>query len=142
MAKQKAESREGMTMISLSLPRELHRRLNVTAFDHDMAAQELIRRALVDYLDRLERKNGEADQALVDARRVERVLGACNGVVPIAGHHTQPCALPHGHGGRHKSAGELPRKVVINVKHQPADSSERLRRVLAAKDPSNTGGKP
>ena len=47
-------------MISLSLPRAVHRRLNVAALDHNMAAQELLRRALIDYLARLERKSGRA----------------------------------------------------------------------------------
>ncbi len=54
--KLKAESREGMVVTTVALQRDLHRRMTIAALDANMATAELIRRAITEHLDRLERK--------------------------------------------------------------------------------------
>jgi predicted transcriptional regulator len=56
MAKQRAESREGMIVTTIALDRELHRRIAIAALDANKASAQLIRDAIEDYLDRHERK--------------------------------------------------------------------------------------
>jgi predicted transcriptional regulator len=56
MAKQRAESREGMIVTTIALDRELHRRIAIAALDSNKAAAELMRVAIEEYLDRHERK--------------------------------------------------------------------------------------
>jgi predicted transcriptional regulator len=56
--KARAESREGHVTITVSLPPDLHRRLNLAAINQNVAGQELVRRALGEFLDRLEKRTG------------------------------------------------------------------------------------
>jgi predicted transcriptional regulator len=54
--KARAESREGHVTITVSLPPDLHRRLNLAALTPNVAGQELVRRAIAEHLDRLEKR--------------------------------------------------------------------------------------
>lgn len=50
--KRRAESREGMIVMSVALPRKLHRELAIAALDEHAASNELMRLAIREYLNR------------------------------------------------------------------------------------------
>jgi predicted transcriptional regulator len=50
--KKRAESREGMTVTTVALPRDLYRRLAVAAIEENAAVTELVRQAVAEWLDR------------------------------------------------------------------------------------------
>jgi predicted HicB family RNase H-like nuclease len=50
MSKKRAKSREGMIILSVALPPELHRKLALAALDERASMNELIRLAVADYL--------------------------------------------------------------------------------------------
>jgi hypothetical protein len=56
MSKRKAQSREDHVLTTVSLPRQLHRRLAFAAIEDGWAIAEIIRTAVADWLDRRERK--------------------------------------------------------------------------------------
>ena len=49
-----------MVVTTVALQRDLHRRMTIAALDANMATAELIRRAVTEYLDRLEKRTGGA----------------------------------------------------------------------------------
>lgn len=50
--KRRAASREGMVIMSVALPRDLHRELAIAALDEHAASNELIRLAIREFLKR------------------------------------------------------------------------------------------
>ncbi len=62
MLKQRAKSREGMTVTTVALPEDMHRRLAIAAVEENAALTELIRRAVQEWLDRRTRKRRERGQ--------------------------------------------------------------------------------
>ncbi len=54
--RQRIKSRKGTIMTTVVLPPNLHRRLVLAAIDENAAAAECIRRAVVEWLDRRERR--------------------------------------------------------------------------------------
>lgn len=52
MTKKRAETREGMVVTNVALPKELHRRLAIAAVEDEAAITELVRQAVTDWLDR------------------------------------------------------------------------------------------
>jgi len=54
--KERAKSREGWIATTIWMPRELHRRLAIASLDDHVAQNELMRRALREWLDRRARK--------------------------------------------------------------------------------------
>lgn len=58
--KRRAETREGMVVTSVALPRDLHRKLTIAALDGQMALTELLRQAAIEYLERHQKRSGRA----------------------------------------------------------------------------------
>jgi nitrate/nitrite-specific signal transduction histidine kinase len=56
MKKRRAESREGMVITTVALPRDLHRRLAIAALEERAAIAELIRDSVTQYLAERDRK--------------------------------------------------------------------------------------
>jgi len=56
-------SREGVVVTTVALPRDLHRRLVLAAIDENAAAAECIRRALIEWLDRRDKRRRGRTQA-------------------------------------------------------------------------------
>lgn len=54
--KRRAESREGMTVTSVALPPDLHRKLAMVALDEHTTLNELLRQAAAEYLERREKR--------------------------------------------------------------------------------------
>ena len=54
--RKQAESREGMTITTVALPVELHRRLLIAAVEVNAAATEIMRQALGEWLERHSRR--------------------------------------------------------------------------------------
>jgi len=57
-AKRKASSREGMVVTTVALPLDLHRRLAIVALDEHAAIAEIIREAILRYLDAQKKPSG------------------------------------------------------------------------------------
>jgi hypothetical protein len=58
MAKRRAESREGMVVTTVALPPDVHRRLAIAAIEDGAASAELIREAIVEWLERRRKRKG------------------------------------------------------------------------------------
>ena len=56
--RKQAHSRQGMTVTTVALPDEMHRRLLIAAVETNTAATEIVRQALADWLSRHQRKKG------------------------------------------------------------------------------------
>ncbi|HVA81663.1 MAG TPA: ribbon-helix-helix protein, CopG family [Candidatus Binataceae bacterium] len=50
-AKRRAASREGMIVLTVALPRDLHRELAIAALDDNTSANEIMRAAIREFLD-------------------------------------------------------------------------------------------
>jgi len=58
--KRRAESREGMVVLSIGLPKDLHRKLAIAGLDENASMNELIRDAIQEWLKRREKERAKA----------------------------------------------------------------------------------
>lgn len=56
MPKRRAKSREGMTVTTVALPNDVHRRLLIAAVENRIAFTEIVRQALIEWLSKHEKK--------------------------------------------------------------------------------------
>lgn len=54
--KRRAESRDGMIMLSIGLPKDLHRELAIAGLDDNASMNALVREAIQDWLARREKQ--------------------------------------------------------------------------------------
>jgi len=58
--KRRAESREGMVVLSIGLPKDLHRKLAIAGLNENASMNELVRDAIQEWLARRESKRAKA----------------------------------------------------------------------------------
>ena len=58
--KRRAESREGMVVLSIGLPKALHRKLAIAGLDENASMNELVRDAIQEWLARREKERARA----------------------------------------------------------------------------------